>query len=145
MAGTVVARATVRGAIGRHGPLAAQSRFSGTAEQVPPKAKPTVLLATTETIPGKCIKEYRGLAMGSSVRTKDVSKDVFSAVKAIFGGELKHYTELMSDTREEALERLQEHASSMGANAVVGVRMTTSNIAQAASEVMAFGTAVIVE
>merc|ERR1719410_2085700 len=105
----------------------------------------TVMLATTQQIPGYSVKEYKGMAIGSTVRTKDMSKDITSAIKAMFGGELTHYTELMSDTRSEAIERLQVHASSLGANAVVGIRMTTSNIAANASEVMAFGTAVVVE
>mmetsp|Transcript_68463 Transcript_68463/g.135287 ORF Transcript_68463/g.135287 Transcript_68463/m.135287 type:complete len:130 (-) Transcript_68463:27-416(-) len=104
-----------------------------------------VMLATTPEIPGFSVKEYKGMAIGSTVRTKDFSKDITSAIKAMFGGELTHYTELMSDTRSEAIERLQDHAASLGANAVVGIRMTTSNIAANASEVMAFGTAVVVE
>merc|ERR1719284_1350585 len=81
-----------------------------------------VMLATTEGIPGKVIKEYRGMAIGSTVRTKDMTKDITSAVRAVFGGELPHYTQLMADTREEALSRLQDHAHSLGANAVVGLR-----------------------
>eukprot|EP00927_Polykrikos_kofoidii_P053984 TRINITY_DN48490_c0_g1_i1.p1 TRINITY_DN48490_c0_g1~~TRINITY_DN48490_c0_g1_i1.p1 ORF type:complete len:151 (+),score=21.54 TRINITY_DN48490_c0_g1_i1:70-522(+) len=104
-----------------------------------------VIVATAETIPGKTIKEYRGLAIGSTVRTRDVTKDLTSAVRAVFGGELPHYTQLMSDTREEAILRLQEHAANLGANGVVSLRMTTSNIAQSASEVMAYGTAVVLE
>eukprot|EP00931_Biecheleriopsis_adriatica_P097146 TRINITY_DN70902_c0_g1_i1.p1 TRINITY_DN70902_c0_g1~~TRINITY_DN70902_c0_g1_i1.p1 ORF type:complete len:140 (+),score=24.26 TRINITY_DN70902_c0_g1_i1:60-479(+) len=107
--------------------------------------RPEIKLATSEQIPGYTIKEYKGLAIGSTVRTKDMTKDITSAVRAVFGGELPHYTQLMADTREEALERLQDHAAELGANAVVGLRLTSSNIAASASEVMAYGTAVVVE
>merc|ERR1712151_1185411 len=103
-----------------------------------------VMLATMEQIPGRTIKEYKGMAIGSTVRTKDMTKDITSAVRAVFGGELPHYTQLMADTREEAISRLHEHAASLGANAVVSLRLTTSNIAASASEVMAYGTAVVV-
>merc|ERR1740120_541306 len=109
-----------------------------------PRPAARVMLATTEQIPGRTIKEYRGMAIGSTVRTKDMTKDLTSAVRAMFGGELPHYTQLMADTREEAINRLQEHATSLGANAVVSLRLTTSNIAASASEVMAYGTAVVV-
>merc|ERR1711972_1203760 len=97
-----------------------------------------VMLATTEGIPGRTIKEYKGMAIGSTVRTKDMTKDITSAIRAVFGGELPHYTQLMADTREEAIGRLQEHAASLGANGVISIRLTTSNIANAASEVMAY-------
>eukprot|EP00927_Polykrikos_kofoidii_P075379 TRINITY_DN71563_c0_g1_i1.p1 TRINITY_DN71563_c0_g1~~TRINITY_DN71563_c0_g1_i1.p1 ORF type:complete len:174 (-),score=18.22 TRINITY_DN71563_c0_g1_i1:52-504(-) len=116
-----------------------------TCSSVTPTPASSVFLATSEAIPGKTIKAYKGMAIGSTVRTRDVTKDITSAVKAVFGGELQHYTQLMSETREEAIIRLQEHAASLGANGVVSLRMTTSNIAQSASEVMAYGTAVVVE
>eukprot|EP00930_Biecheleria_cincta_P067606 TRINITY_DN54313_c0_g1_i1.p1 TRINITY_DN54313_c0_g1~~TRINITY_DN54313_c0_g1_i1.p1 ORF type:complete len:137 (+),score=35.16 TRINITY_DN54313_c0_g1_i1:96-506(+) len=107
--------------------------------------RPRIMLATMDRIPGKEVKEYKGLVIGSTVRTKDMSKDITSAVRAIFGGELPHYTQLMSDTREEAISRLEDQAAELGANAVVSLRLTSSNIAANASEVMAFGTAVVVE
>eukprot|EP00929_Paragymnodinium_shiwhaense_P014173 TRINITY_DN122056_c0_g1_i1.p1 TRINITY_DN122056_c0_g1~~TRINITY_DN122056_c0_g1_i1.p1 ORF type:complete len:143 (+),score=39.98 TRINITY_DN122056_c0_g1_i1:109-537(+) len=124
----------------------AQARlFCEEAAAATPKASSMVMLATVEAIPGKKVVEYKGMAIGSTVRTKDMTKDITSAVRAVFGGELPHYTQLMADTREEAILRLQDHAHSLGANAVVGLRFTTSNIAQSASEVMAYGTAVKVE
>ncbi|CAE8590946.1 unnamed protein product [Polarella glacialis] len=107
--------------------------------------RPLIKLSSTDSIPGFKIKEYKGLAIGSTVRTKDMTKDITSAIRSIFGGELHHYTQLMADTREEAVARLEDNAAQMGANAVVGLRLTTSNIAQSASEVMAYGTAVVVE
>uniref|UniRef100_A0A7S1WH68 Uncharacterized protein n=1 Tax=Alexandrium catenella TaxID=2925 RepID=A0A7S1WH68_ALECA len=105
----------------------------------------SVLLATAEQIPGYTIKEYKGMAMGSTVRTRDVTKDLTSAIRAVFGGELPHYTQLMAETRAEAIGRMQEHAASLGANGVVALRLTSTNIAASASEVMAYGTAVRVE
>mmetsp|Transcript_71760 Transcript_71760/g.126678 ORF Transcript_71760/g.126678 Transcript_71760/m.126678 type:complete len:130 (-) Transcript_71760:61-450(-) len=106
---------------------------------------PRVMLSTSEQIPGRKIKEYKGLVIGSTVRTKDMTKDITSAVRAMFGGELPHYTQLMSDTREEAISRLEDQAVGLGANAVVSLRLTSSNIAASASEVMAYGTAVVIE
>merc|ERR1712129_182925 len=111
----------------------------------PPRPSAKVLLSTTEQIPGCVIKDYRGMAIGSTVRTKDVTKDFTTSIRAMFGGELPHYTQLMADTREEAITRLQDHAASLGANAVVSLRLSTSNIAASASEVMAYGTAVVVK
>merc|ERR1719411_2193676 len=74
------------------------------------KPQLNVALATTEQIPGRTIKEYKGMAIGSTVRTKDMTKDITSTVRSVFGGELPHYTQLMADTREEAIVRLQEYA-----------------------------------
>eukprot|EP00811_Abedinium_folium_P010943 NODE_20124_length_812_cov_3.283212.p1 GENE.NODE_20124_length_812_cov_3.283212~~NODE_20124_length_812_cov_3.283212.p1 ORF type:complete len:120 (+),score=25.87 NODE_20124_length_812_cov_3.283212:154-513(+) len=105
----------------------------------------TMPLASTETITGHKIIEYKGMAMGSTVRTRDVTKDFTMQIKAIFGGELSRYTELLADAREEAISRLRVNAKKQGGNAVVGLRMTTSNITGNASEVMAYGTAVLIE
>ncbi|CAL1148645.1 unnamed protein product [Cladocopium goreaui] len=104
-----------------------------------------VRLATSEQIVGCTIKEYKGLVMGSTVRAKDVTKDITSAIRAVFGGELPHYTQLMQDAREEAMSRLEDEALKLGANAVVSLRLSSTNIAANSSEVMVYGTAVIVE
>ena len=102
-------------------------------------------IVTTETLPGYRIVRVCGVATGSTVRTRDFTKDMASAFKTIIGGELTHYTTLLQESRQEALDRMRENASKMSANAVVCTRMVTSNIAPTASEVMAYGTAVIVE
>jgi uncharacterized protein YbjQ (UPF0145 family) len=98
-----------------------------------------------ELIPGKRVKEHLGLVQGSSVRAKHVGRDLMAGLKNIFGGELKGYTELLQESREEAMERMQQQASSVGANAVLNVRFSTSSIAQGAAEIYVYGTAVILE
>lgn len=102
-------------------------------------------IVTTDSLPGFRIVRVCGIASGSTVRTRDFTKDMASAFKTIIGGELTHYTTLLQESRQEALDRMRENASKMNANAIVASRLTTSNIAPTASEVMAYGTAVVVE
>ena len=102
-------------------------------------------LSNLEFIPGKTITAYHGLVSGSTVRAKHVGKDIFASIKNIFGGELKAYTELLSESREESIKRLIAEARDVGANAVVNVRFSTSSIAAGASELYVYGTAVTVE
>ena len=101
-----------------------------------------ITLSNTETIPGKEIVEFYGVVTGNTVRAKHIGKDILAGLKNIVGGELKAYTELLQDSRLEATERMVKQAESMGANAVVNVRFATSSIAQGASELFAYGTAV---
>jgi uncharacterized protein YbjQ (UPF0145 family) len=102
-------------------------------------------LSNVESIPGKKIVEHYGLVQGSTIRAKHLGRDFMAGLKNIVGGELKGYTELLSESRAEATKRMQEQASSLGANAVINVRFTTSSVAQGASEILAYGTAVTVE
>ena len=104
-----------------------------------------MLLTTLEYVPGKNITKHLGLVQGSTVRAKHVGRDFMAGVKNIFGGELKGYTELLHEAREEAMERMQQQANSIGANAILNIRFSTSNITQGASELFAYGTAVILE
>lgn len=104
-----------------------------------------MLISNMELIPGKRVKEHLGLVQGSSVRAKHVGRDLMAGLKNIFGGELKGYTELLQESREEAMERMQQQASSVGANAVLNVRFSTSSIAQGAAEIYVYGTAVVLE
>jgi uncharacterized protein YbjQ (UPF0145 family) len=104
-----------------------------------------MLLSTTETVPGKTIREFFGVVSGSTVRAKHIGKDIMAGLKNIVGGELKGYTELLQEARQEALERMIQQAESVGANAVVNVRFSTSNITQGAAELFAYGTAVRVD
>ncbi len=101
-----------------------------------------MILSTLETVPNKTIAEVLGIVRGSTVRSPDIGRDISSAFKAMAGGELKHYTELLSDSREEALKRMLEDAETLQADAVVGVRFTISSVMQGAAEIMAYGTAV---
>mmetsp|Transcript_11831 Transcript_11831/g.28226 ORF Transcript_11831/g.28226 Transcript_11831/m.28226 type:complete len:139 (-) Transcript_11831:51-467(-) len=108
-------------------------------------ARPKIQLATSDQIVGFTVKEYKGLVMGSTVRAKDVTKDFASSIRAVFGGELPHYTQLMQDAREEAICRMEDEAAKLGANAVISLRLSSTNIAATTSEVMVYGTAVVVE
>ncbi len=101
-----------------------------------------MLITNIETIPGKNIMEHYGLVSGSSVRAKNVGRDIAAGVKNIFGGELKGYTELLNESRKEATERMISQAESMGANAILNVRFSTSSVAAGAAELYVYGTAV---
>ena len=104
-----------------------------------------MILTNIETIPGETIQEHYGLVQGSTIRAKHFGRDIMAGFKNIVGGELKGYTELLREARNEALERLNQEAESMGANAVVNIRFATSSVAQGAAELFAYGTAVRVE
>jgi len=104
-----------------------------------------ILMSNTETIPGKTIVEFYGVVSGNTVRAKHVGRDIMAGFKNIIGGELKAYTELLNDSRQEAVARMLAQAQSMNANAVVNVRFATSSVAQGAAELFAYGTAVRVQ
>lgn len=104
-----------------------------------------MILTNVETVPGKQIVEHMGIVQGSTVRAKHVGRDFMASLKNLVGGELKGYTELLQDSREEAMQRMSEQASQMGANAVVNIRFATSSVAQGAAELFVYGTAVRVE
>ena len=101
-----------------------------------------MIITTTENIPNKEITEILGIARGSTVRARNVAKDIFAALKGVVGGEISEYTKLQADSREQALQRMYKDAEKMGAEAVINVRMTTSMVMQGASELLAYGTAV---
>jgi len=104
-----------------------------------------MITTNLETVSGKRIVKHLGLVSGSTVRAKHVGRDIMAGLKNIFGGELKGYTELLHESREEALQRMQQQAQSIGANAVLNIRLTTSSVTQGAAELFAYGTAVILE
>jgi len=101
-----------------------------------------MIITTTENIPNKEITEILGIARGSTVRARNVAKDIFAALKGVVGGEISEYTKLQADSREQALQRMYKDAEKMGADAVINVRMTTSMVMQGASELLVYGTAV---
>jgi uncharacterized protein YbjQ (UPF0145 family) len=101
-----------------------------------------MILTNIESVPGKDIVEHFGVVSGSTVRAKHVGRDIMASLKNIVGGELKGYTELLQDSRNQATERMIEQAKQMGANAVVNVRFATSSVAQGAAELYVYGTAV---
>jgi len=104
-----------------------------------------LLLSNTEFIPGYAVTRHLGLVQGSTVRAKHVGRDIMAGLKNIVGGELKGYTELLNESRQEAVERMLQQAEALGANAVINIRFSTSNITAGASELLAYGTAVILE
>ncbi|MBL0381864.1 MAG: YbjQ family protein [Desulfofustis sp. PB-SRB1] len=103
-----------------------------------------MILTNIETVPGKTIVEHYGIVQGSTVRAKHIGRDLMAGLKNLVGGELKGYTELLQDSREQALARLSEQARELGANAVVNIRFATSSVAQGAAELFVYGTAVTV-
>jgi uncharacterized protein YbjQ (UPF0145 family) len=104
-----------------------------------------MIMTNVNTVPGKKIVEHFGIVQGSTVRAKHFGRDFMAGLKNLVGGELKGYTELLQDSREEAMKRMEEQARQMGANAVVNIRFATSSVAQGAAELFTYGTAVKVE
>ena len=104
-----------------------------------------MIVVNTETVPGHRILEVKGLVQGNTIRAKNIGRDIGAGLKNLVGGELKAYTELMTEARREALQRMLDQATDLGANAVVNVRFTTSAVAGGAAELYAYGTAVMLE
>ncbi len=101
-----------------------------------------MIVTNIDMVPGKSIVEHYGLVQGSTIRAKHVGKDIMAGLKNLIGGELTGYTELLKESRQEALKRMKAQATEFGANAVINVRFTTSSVAQGAAEILCYGTAV---
>ncbi len=104
-----------------------------------------MIVVTTDTIPGKRIVKVLGLARGNTIRARHVGKDIMAGLKNLVGGEVTDYVKMMAESREQAIDRTIEDAESLGANAIVGLRITTTSVMQAAAELLAYGTAVVIE
>lgn len=104
-----------------------------------------MIIVTTDFVPGKEVKELKGFVRGSTVQSKHVGRDIMAGLKTIVGGEIKGYTEMMTEARQKAIGRMTDDAKAKGANAVIAVRLETSNVMTNASEIIAYGTAVTVE
>ena len=104
-----------------------------------------MIITNIETVPGKTMLEHFGLVSGSTIRAKHIGRDLMASLKNLVGGELKGYTQLLQESRQQAMDRMTEEARLMGANAIVNVRFSTSSVAQGAAELYAYGTAVRVE
>lgn len=104
-----------------------------------------MIITTTDQIEGKKIKKTTGMVRGSTIRAKHIGKDIMAAFRGMAGGEITEYTKMMAEAREEAIRRMTDDAEQQGANAIVGVRFTTSMIMQNAAEVLAYGTGVVSE
>jgi len=104
-----------------------------------------MILATTDDIPGKKIVKTLGLVKGNTIRARNIGRDIVAVFKNIVGGEIEEYTKLLAESREQSIDRMQSIAEELGANAIVGIRFSTSEIMNGAAEIMAYGTAVFVE
>lgn len=104
-----------------------------------------MIITNIETVPGKTIVEHFGLVSGSTIRAKHLGRDLMAGLKNLVGGELKGYTQLLYESRQQAVERMIEQARQLGANAIVNVRFSTSSVAQGAAELYAYGTAVYIK
>ncbi len=104
-----------------------------------------MIMVTTDFVPGKEIKKNIGLVRGNTIRARHIGKDITAFLRNVVGGEIRDYTKMMAESREQAIDRMIEEAESKGANAIINVRFTTSMIMQSASEILAYGTAVIVD
>ena len=101
-----------------------------------------MIYSTTETIPGRVIRESVGVVTGNVVQAKHIGRDIMAGLKSIVGGEIRGYTEMLNEARDIAIGRLVENAKQKNADAVVGIRFTTSSIMDGSSEILVFGTAV---
>lgn len=104
-----------------------------------------MMLVNTDFVPGKTTVKNLGLVRGNTIRARHLGRDILAFLRNIVGGEITDYTKMMAESREQALDRMVEEAEGLGANAILNVRLTTSMIMQSASEILAYGTAVIVE
>lgn len=100
-------------------------------------------ISTLETVPGQSIEKVLGYVTGNAVKARHVGSDIMASLKSLVGGEITQYSRLMNDTRALAIERMQQEAEALGANAVIGLRFTSSEIGEGISELLAYGTAVV--
>lgn len=104
-----------------------------------------MIVVTCDKVPGKEIKEVKGLVKGNTIRSRHMGKDIMAGFKTIVGGEITDYTKMMAESREQSLDRMIEEAEKIGANAIVAVRFVTTSVLQGTAELLVYGTAVIVE
>ncbi len=104
-----------------------------------------IIVSTTDSIAGKKVVKTLGIARGNAVRARHVGKDILAGLRTLIGGEIHEYTKLIAESREQALDRMLDDAKKLGANAIIETRFTTSTIAASAAELLAYGTAVVIE
>jgi len=104
-----------------------------------------IMIVTSPDIPGKRIVRTLGLVRGNTIRARHVGKDIIAGLRSIVGGEIHEYAKLLGESREQALDRMMTEAEELGANAIISARFTTSVVMGGAAEMLAYGTAVIVE
>jgi uncharacterized protein YbjQ (UPF0145 family) len=104
-----------------------------------------MIIVTSDSIPGKRIVKVLGLVKGNTIRARHIGHDIMAALRNIVGGEITDYTKMLSESREQAIDRMVDEAEKLGANAIVTLRFTTASVVQHAAELLAYGTAVIIE
>jgi uncharacterized protein YbjQ (UPF0145 family) len=104
-----------------------------------------MLLSTTYSIHGKKIVKHLGLVRGNTIRARHLGRDIVAILRNVVGGEISDYTKMIAESREQAIDRMIEEAQKLGANAIIGLRFSTTEVMQGAAEIMVFGTAVVVE
>lgn len=104
-----------------------------------------MIIVTTESISGKKIGKVLGIVKGNTIRARHIGRDIVAGLRNIVGGEITEYTKMMAESREQSLDRMLEEAKKLGANAIIGIRFTTSSVMQGAAELLVYGTAVVVE
>lgn len=104
-----------------------------------------MIIVTTDDVAGHEIKEVRGFVRGSTVQSKNIGRDILAGLKNVIGGEITDYTEMMDEARQKAIGRMIKHAEEKGADAIIAVRLETCAVTNAASEIIAYGTAVTIE
>ncbi len=104
-----------------------------------------MLLSTTDTIYGKKIIKQLGLVRGNTIRSRDIGNDIMATLRNVVGGEIEEYTKLMAESREQSIDRMIEEAKKLGANAIVGIKFSTSEVMDRAAEILVYGTAVVIE
>ena len=104
-----------------------------------------MMLSTTPWIEGRKIVKHLGLVKGNTIRARHIGRDIMAGFRNLVGGEISDYTKMMAESREQSIDRMVEEAEKLGANAIVGVDFSTSMMMQSASEILVFGTAVVVE
>ena len=104
-----------------------------------------MIITTSGQVEGKAITETIGLVKGSTIRARHLGRDIMAGLRGMVGGEISEYTKMMAEAREEAIQRMVEDAEKKGANAIVSMRFTTSMVMQSASEILAYGTGVVLE
>ena len=104
-----------------------------------------MLIVTSDEIPGKRIVKVIGLVRGNTIRTRHIGRDIMAALRNIAGGEIVEYTKMIAESREQAIDRMKSEAEALGGNAIVALRFTTASMMESAAELLAYGTAVVVE
>jgi uncharacterized protein YbjQ (UPF0145 family) len=104
-----------------------------------------MIIVTTETLPGRRISRVLGMVRGNTIRARHVGRDIQAVIRNLAGGEVREYTKMMAEAREQAVDRMSAEATRLGANAVIGVRFSTSMIMSGAAEILCYGTAIVWE